>query len=87
MLPWLKDDYCSSVEASGLTSNMQFQQANSFILKVFQRDALLPNPTRTQQGNELKKILMRSGCVIDVITVGMLYNKPGLLYFCLPFFL
>lgn len=55
VLPRLKDDNCSAVQASGLTSYVQLQQANSFVLEVFQRDVLLPNPTRTEEDNAIKR--------------------------------
>lgn len=44
MLPRLEDDYRATVQARGLTPDLQFQQANSFILKILERDVLLPYP-------------------------------------------
>lgn len=45
MFSWLKDEDGAAVQACRLTSNVQLQQANAFILKVFDRDVLLPYPT------------------------------------------
>lgn len=45
VLSRLKDDDCATVQARGLTSYVQLEQANTFILKILERDVLLPNPT------------------------------------------
>lgn len=49
MLSWLEDNDCATIQSCGLTSYMQLQQANSFILKIFEGSALLPNSTDTKQ--------------------------------------
>lgn len=55
MFPWLEDDDCTTVQACGLTSYVQLQEANSFILKILKRHILLPNPTDTEQYAETLK--------------------------------
>lgn len=54
MLSWLEDDDCATIQACGLTSYMQLQQANAFILKILERDVLLPYPTGTDQDSDFK---------------------------------
>lgn len=64
MLSWLEDDDCATIQACGLTSYMQLQQANAFILKILERDVLLPYPTGTEQDTVILKwqlSTMRSG--------------------------
>lgn len=55
MFPWFEDQDRAAVQASGLTSNMQLQQANAFILKVFERHVLLPQPTNDKKNLFLLK--------------------------------